>query len=98
MTDQASEWVEETLSQVLDRHYKEKKGGDRELLLLFRLLAVKYRIKFPLKGQKLKIELALIVFLERWICTACLSYFKKELSLESYTGYKDSEDIEVEYE
>jgi hypothetical protein len=68
--DKASEWVEEKLSETLHRQNQERKNEDWFILLLFRLLAIKYRIKNSVKGRKLKIEYSLRIFLEMWICRA----------------------------
>ena len=70
--DRASEWIEEKLSETLHRQNIERKGDDWHILFLFRLLTIKYRIKFSVKGSPLKVEYALNVLLEQWICRAAV--------------------------
>lgn len=72
--DLSSEWVEETLSEIFHRR-KLDVPRDRNILFLFRLLSVKYRIHFPVKGRPLKIDGNILIFLEKWICQAYLDYY-----------------------
>lgn len=69
-----SEWIEDTLSEVFHRR-KLDHPKDREILFLYRLLAVKYRIHYPVRGPALKIDENIQIFLERWICQAFLEYY-----------------------
>ncbi len=70
--DRTSEWIEEKLSETLHRQNQEAKSEDWHILLLFRLLTIKHRIKYSVKGAPLKVEYALRVFLELWICRAAV--------------------------
>lgn len=70
--DVTSEWVEDTLSKAIYRQKYERKSKDWNILFLFRLLTILYRIRYPVKGIPLKIEYALKLFLEIWICRAAV--------------------------
>lgn len=48
---------------------------DKKLLYLYRLLAIKYRVVFPLKGESFKLDEDLRIVLETKICNAALNYF-----------------------
>lgn len=72
--DMSSEWVEETLSEIFHRR-KLDVPKDRNILFLFRLLSVKYRIHFPVKGKALRVDANVMIFLEKWICQAFLDYY-----------------------
>ena len=61
-----SEWIEDTIAETFHRR-KFDLDKDKEILFLFRLLAVKYRIHFPVRGPALKVDMNLQLFLERWI-------------------------------
>lgn len=76
--DVSSEWIEDTLSQVIYRQKNERKkknlDGERNwgVLFLYRLLTILYRIRYPIKEKPLKIEYALKLYLEIWICRAAV--------------------------
>lgn len=72
--DMSSEWVEDTLSQVFQRK-KTDHTNDKELLFLFRLLAVLYRIRNPMQKGSLKVDENLKLFHERWICNSFVEFF-----------------------
>ncbi len=44
----------------------------KEYLFLFRLLAIKYRIKYPLRGKEYKVDDDLTTYLEDKICSSFL--------------------------
>ena len=44
---------------------------------MFRLLAIKYRIKYPLRGEALRIDLDLDNFLENKVCSSLRKYLLK---------------------
>ena len=74
--DQTNNWLEDKLSEILNkRHTTDIELPDKEMLLLFRLLALKFRVHYPIKGQHLRMEPAFKVFLETWIIAAALEYF-----------------------
>lgn len=71
--DNINEWVEDTLFCVILRKRYDKKGGlDKNILFLFRLLAILYRITYPIKGDPLKIDDDLLVVLESKIVNAAM--------------------------
>ena len=71
--DNINEWVEDTLFCVILRKRYDKKGSlDKNILYLFRLLAILYRITYPMKGDPLKIDEDLMVVLECKIVNAAL--------------------------
>ena len=45
---------------------------DSAILYLFRLLAIKYRCEYPIRGTPLDLDKDLVVVLESKICTAAL--------------------------
>lgn len=46
----------------------------QEFLLLFRLLAIKYRAKYPLKGKTIDVDNDLQIYLGNKICNSFLKY------------------------
>lgn len=74
--DITSEWMEDTLAEVFHRRSTDA-DKDREILFLFRLLAIKMRIHHPLKDKKLIVDHNILLFLERWICQAFVDCFMK---------------------
>jgi hypothetical protein len=73
--DNINEWVEDTLFNVILRKQHDHSDKDKKLLYLYRLLAIKYRVVFPLKGESFKLDEDLRVVLETKICNAALKYF-----------------------
>jgi len=71
--DMTNNWIQESLVNV-----KKRRGFDRhdprnmEYLYLFRLLAIKYRVVYPLRGKALLVDADLAVKLETKICKAFL--------------------------
>lgn len=74
--DITSEWIEDTLAETFHKRAKDNEK-DRELLFLFRLLAVKMRIHYPLINKKLRVDENILLFLERWICQAFVECYLK---------------------
>lgn len=72
--DLSSEWVEDFIAQTFHRRATDKES-DRELLFLFRLLVVKYRIRYPMVNKELVIDENIVLFLERWICQSFMDYY-----------------------
>lgn len=46
------DWVMRTLTETIKKHKASKRSDDDYLLFLFRLLAIRYRIEYPLTGEK----------------------------------------------
>ncbi|KAM3135755.1 hypothetical protein pb186bvf_012152 [Paramecium bursaria] len=73
--DNVNMWLEQGLGQVNIKR-KKQKGQDEEYNNLFRLLSLKYRIKYPIHGlDQMKIDLDLRIRLENKICTSLLRLF-----------------------
>ena len=71
--DNINEWVEDTLfCVILRKKYDNKASYDKNILYLFRLLAILYRITYPLRGPPLEIDDDLRIVLECKIVNACL--------------------------
>lgn len=77
-----SEWIEDSLAEIFHRR-KLDNDKDKMILFLYRLLAVKYRIHYPVRGSPLRIDENIQIFLERWICQAFLEYY-----LYKHPGFK----------
>lgn len=73
--DNINEWVEDTLFNVILRKRYDHSDKDKKLLYLYRLLAIKYRVVFPLKGESFKLDEDLRIVLETKICNAAMIYF-----------------------
>lgn len=73
--DLRSEQVEDTLAEVFHRKAYDT-SSTRDLLFLFRLLAVKYRVAYPVVGDKpMEIDENLRIFLEKWVCQSFIEFF-----------------------
>mmetsp|Transcript_4779 Transcript_4779/g.3973 ORF Transcript_4779/g.3973 Transcript_4779/m.3973 type:complete len:188 (+) Transcript_4779:1021-1584(+) len=68
--DNTNQWIEDTLVEVRERRaYDRKDPKNMENLYLFRLLTIKYRILYPLKGHTpVDVDPDLNVTLENRIC------------------------------
>lgn len=60
---------------VILRKQYDHSDKDKKLLYLYRLLAIKYRVVFPLKGESFKLDEDLRIVLETKICNAALNFF-----------------------
>ena len=71
--DNVNEWVEDTLfCVILRKRYDKKSSLDRNILYLFRLLAILYRVTYPIKGDPFEIDDDLLVVLECKIVNAAM--------------------------
>ena len=74
--DQTNNWLQDKLSEILNkRGLQDANLEDKEVLCLFRLLALKFRIHHPLNGERLKVDPGFEVFFECWIIAAVVDYF-----------------------
>ena len=73
--DNVNEWVEDTLFHVILRKKFDHSDRDKNLLYLYRLLAIKYRVTYPLKGESFTLDEDLRIVLESKICNAALAFF-----------------------
>ena len=88
--DISSEWVEDTISETFHKKATDNEA-DREYIFLFRLLAIKYRIHYPIRGGNgLRIDENLMLFLERWIVQAFCDYYSKTHPDFRYSAVKGS--------
>ena len=74
--DISSETIEDYIAKVFHRQAHDT-TKTRDFLFLFRLLEVKYRIAYPMVGDKpLQIDENLLLFLEKWICQSFIEFFE----------------------
>lgn len=69
-----NEWIENSLCYVILKKRHEKQTTHRDVLYLYRLLAIKFRIEHPMNGQALEVDKALQIILESKICNAVMLY------------------------
>lgn len=87
--NQTNSWIIENIHEVKSRKKYDKINQNsvsnlfyfnkfykliKEFLILFRLLTIKYRAKYPLKGTSMNIDKDLQISLENKICNAFLRY------------------------
>jgi len=71
--DMTNSWIQASLENVRKRRgYDKNNPQNMEYLYLFRLLAIKYRCVYPLRGKALMVDADLAVKLETRICKAFL--------------------------
>jgi len=61
-----------TVGYINKRKNYDKNDRNKEFLYLFRLLAIKYRIKYPLSGKEYSVDKDLRTYLEDKICSSFL--------------------------
>jgi len=67
--DMTNSWIQDTLESVKKRrNYDKHDPENMEYLYLFRLLAIKYRVIYPLRGKAFEVDMDLAVKLENKIC------------------------------
>lgn len=91
--DNINEWVEDTLFNVILRKRYDHSDRDKEVLFLYRLLAIKYRVTFPLKGESFHLDDDIRIALETKICNAALSYFNSAKPGVIVKGNKRPKDV-----
>ena len=79
--DNINQWFEGTLSTIHTKFEQERKEQNRDVLFLFRLLTVKYRVRYPLRGKSFTIDADLDNYLENKIIKALRRYFLHILNL-----------------
>ena len=80
--DVTSEWIEDMLAETFHRRSTDA-DKDKDILFLYRLLAIKYRIHYPLNSKSLTVDHNILLFLERWICQALVDCY-----LNKHSGFK----------
>ncbi|KAM3128346.1 hypothetical protein pb186bvf_019536 [Paramecium bursaria] len=63
-----NKWLEGTLAFTIQKKDQENYDKNRDYLFLFRLLTIKYRVKFPLQGKTFEVDVDLETFLDHKIC------------------------------
>lgn len=79
--DKFNKWVENTICYVILRKKYDKVDKNKNLLYLFRLLSVLYRIKFPTDGEEKHIDSDLRIIVEYKICNAAAAFFEETHNL-----------------
>ena len=81
--DNINKWLEGTLAFTIQKKHSEKSEKNqvsqsnsflKDFLFLFRLLTIKYRIKYPLQGTTFKVDADIDTFLDHKICYALRKY------------------------
>jgi hypothetical protein len=72
--DKVSKWVEGTLAFTIEQKRLDKAEKNRELLFLFRLLTIKYRILYPIRGKSFTVDADLKAVLEHKIVSSLRDY------------------------
>ena len=81
--ERINQWLEETLCFVILKKKNDRKGKESEVLHLFRLLCIKFRIDYPYRGQVLPVRTALVDTLESKICSCLMLYFDHQSLVKS---------------
>lgn len=87
--DKFNTWVEETISNLIIRRKLEKGEKDKDILYLFRLLSMLYRVNNPSKFLKFPLRSDIQLVIELKICTCLIKIFES-LSSEGPTKKKVS--------
>lgn len=75
--EKANQWMEECLCQAIIKRKAEKNLKDADMLHLFRLLSIKFRIEHPYRGRKFIVKPDLMMALESKICSCVLFHFDR---------------------
>lgn len=62
--DNVNKWLEGTLAFSIQKKNQERTEKNQDYLFLFRLLTIKYRIRYPLQGKTLKVDVDIDNFLD----------------------------------
>ncbi|CAD8186985.1 unnamed protein product [Paramecium octaurelia] len=73
-----NKWLEGTLAFTVQKKEAEAYDKNKDYLFLFRLLTVKYRIKFPLQGKTFEVDVDIETTLEHKICYALRKVVKQQ--------------------
>jgi hypothetical protein len=64
MRDNINKWIEQTLISVQQKYFTNVNEKNRDILYLYRLLTIKYRTVYPLRGKSYNLNDDLKIFLE----------------------------------
>jgi len=70
--DNINQWVEDSIFSTILRKKYDKFNEDKNLLFVYRMLAIQYRVRFPVKGEPLELDSDIKEVLERKICNGGL--------------------------
>ena len=73
-----NQWILGTLGYINKRKNYDKKDQNKEFLFLFRLLAIKYRVKYPISGKPYKVDADLKCYYEDKICSSFLKIMEAQ--------------------
>jgi hypothetical protein len=74
-SERANQWVQDTLRFILDKKRLERNDPSKEVLYLFRLLSILFRLEHPTTGKRFEIKKPVLLTLESKICTSLMSLF-----------------------
>jgi hypothetical protein len=57
--DEINKYVETTIAHTIQRKEVDKLDPNRDFIYAFRLLTIKHRIKYPMRGKEFKVDLDL---------------------------------------
>ena len=77
LRDKINQWIENTLYYVILRKKYDRIDKDKNLLYLFRLLAIKYRINYPATGDHFEVDGDIAIILETKIVNAAVAFFEE---------------------
>lgn len=62
-----NKWIEGTLVYTIEQKELDKSEKNKEIMFLFRLLTIKYRILYPIRGKSFTVDADLKAVLEHKI-------------------------------
>lgn len=77
--DKVNKWIEGTLMYTIDQRRLDSAEKNKELMFLFRLLTIKYRILYPIRGKSFTIDADLSAVLEHKVVSAVRDYLKLKM-------------------
>lgn len=77
MRDNINKWIEQTLISVQQKYFTNVNEKNRDILYLYRLLTIKYRTVYPLRGKSYNVNDDLKIFLEDKISFALTVVLEK---------------------
>lgn len=75
--DKMNEWFEQALCYCILRKRFDKSETDKDVLHLFRLLSIKFRADYPIRGESYQLKQELKVALDHKICSALFQYVER---------------------
>ena len=72
-----NKWIEGTIVYTVEQKRIDKSDKNKEMLFLFRLLTIKYRIAYPIKGEEIRTDQDLAAILDNKIVGAVKHFLPK---------------------